>query len=173
MAGLGGWIEGALFGAGDVMARARRLRELTGLRVMLAVRSDLYAQYLHFVEPGEPTWLSAGPGTLRSLAHSGMGWLLLSAQRDAEIRTLVRRVDYHNRTKTDLAELMNQIRKVRVDGYAVSLNQVTPGFGIMGALLPASLTTRPMAIGFGGRVEEIELRRQELRYHLFAAVAEG
>ena len=94
MAVLGNWIEPTLFGSSDVLSRASELHAETGLVVVLAVRSDLYAQYIHLVHRGGPLSLRVSPGELRPLARSAMGWLLLSLIEDTDVRALVRRINY-------------------------------------------------------------------------------
>ncbi len=160
---LGGWIEQALFGAGGVVDRAERLHEATGLTVVLAARSDLDAQYLHLIHDGTPLSLPVAPGELRPLARSGMGWLLLGALTDREVRGLVRRIDYRTPgERTDLHRLMQRLHATRRDGYAFSRDQVSPGYGVVGALLPQQPGARGIAIGVTGRTEQLEQREKEL-----------
>lgn len=169
---LGGWIEEALFGSGRVMAAAARLHAETGLTVVLAARSDLQAQYLHLVHDGAPLSLSIAAGQLRPLANSGMGWLLLSPLADAEVRALIRRIDYNTPgEKTDLDELFARLREVRAAGWAFSRDRVSEGFGLIGALLPPGVGRRRLAMGVTSRTPELERRQDELVARLKAAVA--
>ena len=162
IAALGGWIEEALFGSSGVVHEARRLHADTGLTVVLATRSDLHAQYLHLVHSGAPLSLAIAPGQLRPLAGSGMGWLLLSALSQAEVRALVRRIDYKAENKTDLPALFDQLNAVARSGYAFSRDQVSPGFGLIGVLLPAHVGGRRVGLGVTGRTEELERREPDL-----------
>lgn len=90
LAVLGQWIESALFGGGKVLSLMKRLHKATGETVMLATQSDLSAQYVHSVGGPEPLLAAVPVGTLRPLANSGMGWLLLSRHSEADIEKLCR-----------------------------------------------------------------------------------
>ncbi|MDQ0462842.1 DNA-binding IclR family transcriptional regulator [Caulobacter ginsengisoli] len=169
---LGQWVRDQLFGNGAVLGAAQRLHAETGLTVVLAVQSDLHAQYLHLVHSGEPLRTAVTPGQLRPLASSGMGWLLLAAQPDREVRRLVRRIRYAGlEARVDMAALLARLHEVRVRGYAFSRDGVSPGFGLIGALMPATPNGRRLAIGLAGRTGELEAREADLAARLRAAVA--
>ncbi len=90
------------------------------------------------------------PGTIRPLARSGLGWMLLSARSDETVEKLVRRINFEEedrKKKVDLKELMQKLRKIRKDGYVISLHTVTAGAGVIGMLLPERRHGRILAIG--------------------------
>jgi DNA-binding IclR family transcriptional regulator len=160
---LGHWVPGVLFGDGPLLAGLEDLQARTGQTVVLAVQSDLHAQYVHVLPAPEPLQLRAPPGTLRPLARSGMGLVLLSAKKDAEVERLRRRI---NASGDDIAqtreELMTRVNEVRARGYAFSRNTISPGIGILGAALPRGPFGRTFAVGVAGRVPDLEENRDEI-----------
>lgn len=160
---LGAWVPGVLFGEGPLLAGLEDLHARTGHTIVLAVQSDLHAQYVHVLPSSEPLQLKAPPGTLRPLARSGMGLVLLSAKSDAEIERLRRRI---NASGEDIAqtreELMSRVNEVRARGYAFSRNTISPGIGIIGAALPKGPFGRTFAVGVAGRVPDLEENRDEI-----------
>lgn len=170
---LGAWVPESLFGDGAVLAAAERLRAATGLTVILATQSDLHAQYLHVIHGGEPLAGQVTPGLLRPLAVSGMGQLFLSAQPDAEVRKLVRRLNYRADPddRVRIGDLLVRLHEVRARGYAFSKDAVSPGFGLIGALAPEAVMGRRIGLGVSGRTADLEPREAELAARLLGEIA--
>lgn len=168
---LGDWVPGVLFGDGPLLGTLEDLRRRTDLTVILAVQSDLHAQYVHVLHATEPTLHRVPPGTLRPLARSGLGLVLLSAKRDGEIERLRRRInaagDDVGQTREDL---MGRVNEVRARGYAFSRNTISPGVGILGAALPNGPFGRTFAVGVAGRVSDLEEKRDLIVDDLRAAI---
>ena len=162
IASLGQWVPDALFGDGPVPALMERLHRATGESVLLAVQSDLDAQYIHAVHGGEPLQAAVPPGTLRPLAQSGMGWLLLSRKSDAEIETLCRRIDIASGRRVDRAALRRNIGAVKRDGYVFSRHTVRRGVGIIAMLLPEGAGRRTFAIGVAGAVAALDAKQAKI-----------
>jgi len=154
LAQLGAWVESALFGDGRVLKLMLRLHRETGETVMLATQSDLSAQYMHAVGGAETMAVPAG--TLRPLAISGMGWLLLSRHSEHEIEKLARRIDVATGRRVDRAALKRNITAVRRDGFVFSRHTVRRGTGIIAMLLPDEVHGRVFAIGLAGAVARLE-----------------
>ena len=171
LAGLGHWIEGALFGDGKVLKLMRRLHRATGETVMLATQSDLSAQYVHAVQGGEPLGAAVPVGTLRPLANSGMGWLLLSRHAEADIEKLCRRIDIETGKRVDRAALKRNIAAVRRDGYVFSRHTVRRGTGIIAMLLPERVLGRTFAIGVAGSVAALERKQAAILVSLRRGMA--
>jgi IclR family KDG regulon transcriptional repressor len=77
------YLHGALFGQGRLMALMGDLHSQIGETIILGIRNDLDAQYVHSIPGIYPIMLNVPPGTLRPLCRSGMGWALLSTCTDA------------------------------------------------------------------------------------------
>jgi DNA-binding IclR family transcriptional regulator len=169
---LGQWVQGVLFGERGILALVGHLNTVTEETVSIATQSDLYMQYIHLQPSPHTIQFSIKPGTIRPLARSGLGWMLLSARSDETIEKLVRRINFEEedrKKKVDLKELMQRIRKIRKDGYVISLHTVTEGAGVIGMLLPQRRHGRILAIGVGGPVERLVSKRT----HILKALREG
>jgi DNA-binding IclR family transcriptional regulator len=168
IAALGAWVSEALFGDGALMAMMERLREATGETVILAVQSDLHAQYVHVLRSGDPLQFTVPPGARRPLGASGMGWVLLSAKPEAEVERLRRRINADRGESPVLTReaLADRIGEVRTRGYAFSKHTVTDGAGIIAALLPPGVFGRSYAIGLGGPVPRLEQKETLIVAHL-------
>jgi DNA-binding IclR family transcriptional regulator len=128
---------------------------------------------VHVVHSRQPLQYIVTPGTLRPLARSGFGQLLLSGETDQVVRSTVRRLDaarLPGEEKIDVEALMRTIADIRQAGYAVSHSLVTPGVGIIGFLLPPTPFGRLFAIGLGGPSDRIEAGRERHRRLLQNAV---
>jgi len=168
---LGAWVPGALFGEGQLLPALEHLHAQTGETVVLAVQSDLHAQYVHLIHSSEPLQFRAPPGTLRPLARSGMGLVLLSAKSDAEIERLRRRINAAGEGAGQSREdMMTRVNEVRARGYAFSKNSISPGLGIIGAALPKGPFGRVAAVGVAGRVARLEEKQQEIVAELQAMI---
>lgn len=169
---LGHWVQQTIFGDGQVLRAAQSLHDRTGLTVILATQSDLHAQYLHIINAGEPLRANVTPGQLRPLAISGMGQLLLSAQPDAEVRRLVRRLNAQSPdARVQVGDLMLRLHEIRVRGYAFSQDAVSPGYGLIGGLLPVEIMPRRVGIGVTGPTRVLKAREAELAVRLREAIA--
>jgi len=154
------YLHGALLGHGNLMALMGDLHSQIGETIMLGIRKDLDAQYVHIIPGIYPIMLNVPPGTVRPLHRSGMGWALLSQCDDAEIRSIVERV---NATEpVDYHELMAIIEEVRAIGYARSYGTYVTGSGIIAMNLPGSSNDRHVAVGAGGPVDRLQAREREI-----------
>lgn len=171
IAAIGSWVSGALFGDGPLLGALEELHRRTGETVVLAVQSDLHAQYVHVIHSAEPLQFRAPPGTRRPLARSGMGLVLLSGKTDAEIERLRRRINASGDGATQTREeLMARVNEVRAAGYAISRNSISPGLGIIGAALPKGPFGRVFAVGVAGRVERLDDKKDEIVAELRAMI---
>jgi IclR family KDG regulon transcriptional repressor len=167
---LGSWVQGALFGEGRLLQAMEELHRATGETVILAVQSDLHAQYIHLIHSAEPLQFRAPPGTRRPLAGSGMGWVLLSGKSDAEIERLRRRINAESGEKLSHEALMARVGEVRAHGYAFSKHTVSDGVGIIAAALPRGPFGRVFAIGAAGYVSRLERNETDIVEALRTAV---
>ena len=163
IAALGSWVPRTLFGDGPLLGALEDLHRETGETVILAVQSDLHAQYVHVIPSPEPLQLRVPPGTRRPLAQSGLGLVLLSAKRDPEIERLRRRINAAGEgAALSRDEMMARVNAVRARGYAFSRNAISQGVGIIGAALPNGPFGRVFAVGAAGQVERLERKEDEI-----------
>jgi IclR family KDG regulon transcriptional repressor len=173
IATLGNWVQGALFGEGNILALVKHMSEVTRETISIGTQSDLFAQYIHVVPSQYAIRYHLKPGTVRPLARSGLGWLLLSARSEETIDRLVRRVNIeeHNEPRVVFSELMEQIRQIRSDGYVFSKHTVTVGAGVIAMLLPIRRHGRILAIGVGGPVDRLEEKRETILQEMRDGIA--
>ncbi|MBS0224701.1 MAG: helix-turn-helix domain-containing protein [Proteobacteria bacterium] len=165
------YLHGALFGHGSLMALMGDLHSLIGETVILGVRKDLEAQYVHIIPGIYPIMLNVPPGTVRPLHRSGMGWALLSQCEDVEIRAIVDRVNGAGHEKpVDYRKLMAILKEVRKLGYARSYGTYVAGSGLIAMNLPGTPADRRVAIGAGGPVDRLQSREREIVRLMRAAI---
>lgn len=166
---LGSWVATDLFGGLNVIRLMEDLRDSTRETVVLAARSDLQAQYVHVAHSKEALQFAVAPGTLRPLASSGFGRLLLSAETDADVETIVRRIDARRgprEAKIDQQELFAHLQAIREKRFAECDSRITPGVRIMAVMLSPTPFGRRFAIGVGGPRDRIESRSSAILRHL-------
>ncbi|RVT91725.1 transcriptional regulator [Rhodovarius crocodyli] len=155
--GLGGWVKNSMFGS-NIMAFVDYVVANTGETVSVGTQSDLYLQYIHTVPSPRAVGVNIRPGSIRPLARSGLGWLILSARSDEDIAELVRRINSEATTaaeRAELASLMAIIGKIREAGYVISQHTVREGAGVIGILIPERRHGRLLAIGVSGPVTRL------------------
>jgi DNA-binding IclR family transcriptional regulator len=175
---LGQWISPALFTRGRLINLMEDLSARTGETIMVAVRNGLSAQYIHVIQAKLPMRLHVKAGTLRPLARSGSGYALLSAYPDKEVRRLVRLINA-NETRPDrqidIKALLQELKKVRSQGHAFSVNLVTPGAGVVAMNLPAiAESNEPLVLCVAGLTDALvaqetdlaELMAKAIKFHL-------
>jgi DNA-binding IclR family transcriptional regulator len=168
---LGSWVPGVLFGDGRLLAEMEELHRRTGETVILAVQSDLHAQYVHLIHSAEPLQVRVPPGTRRPLARSGLGLVLLSGKTNAEIERLRRRINAAGEgAEQSREELMARVNEVRARGYAISRNSISPGVGVIGTALPRGPFGRVFAVGVAGHVDRLDQKKDEIVTDLTAMV---
>lgn len=162
---LGNWIEPELFQGGTLLDLMSELNEETSDVVVLASRNALSSQYIHVVQAKTTLRLHLTPGTMRPIASSATGWILLSKLPDLEVAKLVRRINAEagpSDTLVRAPELLRRLEQIRRDGYAFCHSQITPGAAILAMPLPPHLAQTPLVIGIGGPAERMDARRDGL-----------
>ena len=156
---LGSWIAPIETPSGDILALMQELGGMTGETIILATLTNDFVRYVHVVPATTAMRLHAGPGEIRPLATSGAGRLFMSTMGEDRIRKIVVR---HNAGETEdtkrlsMAAVRRDLAGIRVAGYALSLDRITPGAGVVFALLPPAALGTPHAIGIGGLSNKIK-----------------
>jgi len=162
---LGAWIEPALTPDGAVLSAMDALSRETGETIILGVRSGQLVRYLHVVQARTPMRVHVDAGETRPLALSGIGRALMSQLDDGEIRDIVTR---HNVQCDDpgrcviSAALRRDIRQIRAQGYAVSIDRFIQGAGLVAVALPDGTGKTPMALAIAGLSSSIRADAKRL-----------
>ena len=172
---LGHWISPTLFTRGRLLNLMEDLSARTGETIMVALRNGLSAQYIHVIQAKLPMRLYVKAGTLRPLARSGSGYALLSSYTDREVRRLVRLINA-NETRpdrqVDIKELLQELRKVRSQGHAFSINLVTPGAGVVAVNLPpVAESQEPLVLCVAGLTDALVAQEIELAQLMAKAIS--
>lgn len=158
------WVEKKWFDKGTVLSAMQRLHDVTSETISLAVQSDLHAQYVHQIAT---TLLLPYPRirqTIRPLAESGLGWLMLSAWDEEMVRYLARRLNHAQRDgakRVDIDALVQRVRSIQQAGYVFSKHTIVQGAGMIGMLIPPASDPgeRRFALCVQGPVERLEAKQ--------------
>ena len=144
------------------------LAQRTGDTVVLGVQNDIHVLYIQVIQATNPVRIYMKPGSLRPICATAVGRVLLSLKDDAEIPSIVRRVNAErpdSAAPVDLKELMATIAVVRERGYALTVNTATVGAAVIARELPQLADQPSMAIGIAfpsGQVPCVERDYAEL-----------
>ncbi len=159
---LGDWIQDNRFKDGQLMRLMHDLNDETGETVVLAAQNGLHSQYIRVIQGTNTLRMHLHIGTLRPLFVSGTGRALLSQMDQATIRKLAHK---HNASSDsqpplDIPNVLGQAAVDRANGYAMSLNHVTPRAGSIAMPLPTRSQYRPLVIGLGGLSDRLITNEQ-------------
>ncbi|RYF34977.1 MAG: transcriptional regulator kdgR [Comamonadaceae bacterium] len=154
---LGDWVQDDSFKDGQLMRLMQHLSEVTGEVIVLAAQNGLHSQYLRVVEGTHPLRLHLYIGMLRPLFGSGSGTMLLAQMDDAGITKLARKFNATavGDARIDVAAVLAQIARDRAQGYALSINQVTPGGALMAMPVPMVAGVKPLVLCISGFTERL------------------
>jgi len=162
---LGSWVNSHCLAEGKILRMLKELNERTGDTVVLAARNGLQVQYIHVIQATSHARLHLTLGTVRSLAHSGAGYAILSTLSNSEVSRLVMRINAErgeDEPATNIRELQDTLTEVRKAGYAFTTDLVTRGGGILARALPPTPDQPLLVVGIGGISEVMRERRDEL-----------
>lgn len=173
VAALGDWVPAALFGQGEVLELLRDLHHSTGETLVLATRNDIYLQYIMTIESSHAIRFHVEAGSMRLLAGSSLGWLLMSSLKANEIDTIIRRsnIAEGHASSLNLAEINAQVERARDAGHSYGENMPFLGGGTLGITLPHLVQGQPVVIGCGGVLERMRANRDRYLALMKAGVA--
>ena len=156
---LGSWVPTDNYENGTMQETVRRIGRKVGETILLGTITDIYVEIVEILRARQPLQYYTTVGTRVLLAHSGLGWPLLSGGTNAEISRIYRRTvrlkKIEGRTLS-LNKLKAGIDQVRRNGYCLSRGMVTRGVGVVGMTVPTPPGHRQLAIGVAGPLERIE-----------------
>lgn len=165
VAALGEWVNHYTLGSGELIGLMHRIQTATHETVALVSQNDLYIQYLRVIAPDHPLKFPPPEGTMRLLTQSSAGLVLLSRMSDSAVARLIRHIDARGRgevPRTDVPGLLEQIRGVRLNGYAYLAGIPVPQAATVSLPLPDGPHGIPMAIGVGGATARITRNRDRI-----------
>ncbi|MGS0897341.1 IclR family transcriptional regulator [Burkholderia stagnalis] len=172
---LGGWVHDQLFSEASLSKVVDTLHECTGQTVMLGMRNESYVRYIYVVQGRDTTvqWYLK-PGSLRPLARSAVGKVLLSRETDSNVLLLLRRINAEESDavcRVHLPDLLRELARIREDGFAYTEGTVTASAGVIAIELPTPASQPPMAIGIGAAITVLRDNREQYLELLRTAVS--
>lgn len=176
VARLGHWTQHTLIEPEKLFELLEKLHQRTGETVVLGATKDNYVQYIHVIQSTRDVRFYMKPGAERPICFTAVGQLLLSVMSDDEIERRIHRTNYErdsDRKPVVLNDLFRIITRVRRQGYAMTVNQATPGGGVVAVLLPLRPGEQELAVGLAAPADRLirqknqmldELRRGVLEY---------
>lgn len=156
---LGSWIAPMETPTGDILALMQELGETTGETIILATLTNDFVRYVHVVPATTAMRLHVVPGMIRPIATSGLGRLFMSMMGDDRIRRIVvqhNAAEAEDTKRLSMAAVRRDLAAVRAAGYALSLDRITQGAGVVCVPLPPAALGTPHAIGIGGLSKKIK-----------------
>lgn len=164
---LGTWLDKGPVRNGSLVRMLEELSQRTGDTIILAARNGIYSQYIHVLQARTAMRFHVPPGSRRLVVWSGTGFALLSRGSEEEARALCRRTNAEaplDRPTVDVRRSIDNLRRVREDGYFFSRGLVTPGAGSIAMPLPGGIDQRdrPLAIALSGLLEDFVRREASI-----------
>ncbi len=161
---LGDWVPQALFGNGRVLEALRDVHSATGEGVSIAIKNDIFFQYIKNIHSVHALRFEVPEGELRPLTQSAVGWMLMASLKGEALDTLIRRVNIAARKEevVPVAEMVAKVDEARRLGYAMAENLPFAGGATLCVPLPIMIQGQPAVIGLGGWLERI--RENRTRY---------
>lgn len=167
---LGSWIHRRFSRDHDIERQLDELLETIGETVVIAIQNGVYSQYVSARLPKSPTRLEVQSGLLRPITCTAGGRALLSLKPNSEVSALAHRCNAEvteERLRVRQADFIDVIEQVRVQGYATTAGDMTPGFGAIAVAIPSPVGQIPMALSVGAPSDRIEAKRDLILRSLF------
>jgi len=173
---LGNWVNGAMISDGLLMRLLQRINARTNQAVIVAVRNQIWSEYIHVVQSTNPVRLFVVKGSRRPLIRSGTGLMLLADLSDPDIKRIALRTNAEagaDQPRECIQALMEQIHEVRSQGWAATFDTVTAGGGMIAMRLPQVESEERLVVGVPGVTENLRanldtylnvLREETTRY---------
>lgn len=159
---LGNWVNGPLINDGALMQLVDRINARTGEVVVIAVRNQVWAQYVHVVQARNEKRLFVVKGANRPLSRGAAGLVFLSELPDGEVKRIAMRINSELPGSDSIATVMERVEAVRRNGYAFTTDIVTPGGGMIALRIPNFQQAEDMVIGIAAFSERLHNCRDEL-----------
>lgn len=158
---LGNWLGEELFPKPGLSETMAWISQETGETVVLAMQSEVQAEYIQVVVGPSGLQVPLRSGMRRPLGRAAVGKILLSLKPDEEIRTLVRRINAEEQTpgRLEISSLLDEIGECRSRGYARSNGSIYRHTDSIAMNVPLPAGQPPLAIAVGGSRERLRKRQ--------------
>jgi DNA-binding IclR family transcriptional regulator len=157
---LGSWMQDELFGEGSLVATMEHLRQLTRQTIMIGLRQGIHVRFIFSLQGLESDGIYYPVGVLRPVCRSAVGKMLLSELPDAQVAKLARHANAKEppENRVVLGELLDEIAKIRVQGWAKTVDYPLPNRATLAVALPELPGQPRMAMTIGARKTLLQAR---------------
>ena len=137
------------------------------------VHPAVQVRYIRVVPATSTMRMYVSPGAVRPYPTSGLGRLFLSKMPDEKIVEIVHVYNKHQAKEgrqLNPETIRREILSIRKEGVSVSMDQVSPGEGVVAIHLPSQVQKFPLAIGIGGSSQLIREKQNYFKELLQDAV---
>jgi DNA-binding IclR family transcriptional regulator len=155
---LGNWINGSMISDGLLMRLLQRINARTSQAVVVAVRNQIWSEYIHVVQSTNAIRLFVVKGSRRRLVRSGTGLMLLADLPDSDIKRIAIRTNAEadpNEPRECIVTLMERVTEVRHQGWAATFDTITKGGGMIAMRLPQINGEEQLVVGVPGITGEL------------------
>ncbi|GAA0317315.1 hypothetical protein GCM10009087_29620 [Sphingomonas oligophenolica] len=159
---LGNWVNGAMISDGLLMRLLQRVNARTNQAVVVAVRNQIWSEYIHIVQSTNPVRLFVVKGSRRPLIRSGTGLMLLADLPDSDIKRIAMRTNAEageGQPRDCIQTLMEQVAEVRSLGWASTFDTITKGGGMIAMRLPQVNNEEQLVVGVPGLSDNLRENR--------------
>lgn len=160
---LGNWVNGAMISDGLLMRLLQRVNARTNQAVVVAVRNQIWSEYIHIVQSTNPVRLFVVKGSRRPLIRSGTGLMLLADLADSDIKRIAMRTNAEagaDQPRDCIQTLMQEIVEVRRQGWAATFDTITKGGGMIAMRLPQVDNEEKLVVGVPGASDNLRQNRE-------------
>jgi DNA-binding IclR family transcriptional regulator len=153
------WMVEESSATGSLLALLGRLQAATNETAILGVREGAFVRYLQVLSSGEPIRMFIPAGSLRPLHRTASGIMLMSAIPSSE-RAQVLDESLAIESASVRGKLREQAKDAIDEGarqkWYVSRGQMTPGAGVVAALLPPIQGMPVMTLAVGAPLDRLD-----------------
>lgn len=162
---LGSWVASATTPDVSILQMMEWIGAQCSQTVVLAVPEPTQVRYIRVVPATSSMRLHVTPGAVRPYPTSGVGRLFMSQMDEDRIHDIVQLYNAHQAKGVTLqAEtIRREVQTIRNTGVSVSVDQVSPGEGVVAMALPRQDPQTPLAIGIGGSSQLIREKHHDFR----------
>lgn len=172
---LGNWVAHDRLAAPPLVNKMRALRDDVQHPVILAMRNDVYAQYILVVDAQTDRRLLVQSGMLRPLTRSAAGIALMAGLTGDEIGLITRRLNANAADESGRrreADVIADVEAFREQGWFMNENSINPDVAAISIAVKTNQFVGPLAVSVVGRRDNVVPERDELAAKLKAFGAE-
>lgn len=169
---LGTALQDELFADGSLLSAMHHLNIESGQTVRIGMRQGTHVRYIISLRGRYRRALPANSRIVAPVCRTAVGKVLLSCEADSDVELIARRANAEATDSADrvhIPDLLEEIRQIRVVGWAESTDFPEPGHGGIAALMPPIPRQPRFALGLGAETEWV----REHRFHMAGAVMDA